>query len=49
VNYKISFQEMSKRGKKVLSKQPKISLEEIKKNLQKIKVQSTQENRKKRN
>jgi len=49
VNYKISFQEMSEKGKKVLSKQAKISLEEIKKNLQKIKVQSTQENRKRRN
>lgn len=36
---------MSEKGKKVLSKQAKISLEEIKKNLQKIKVQSTQENR----
>jgi hypothetical protein len=40
---------MTEKGKKVLSKQPRLTLEEVKKNLQKIRIQAIQENRKKRN
>ena len=46
MNYKISFEEMSERGKKVLENQPKVTLEEAKKQVQDIKNASKSKDKK---
>ena len=48
MNYNISFQEMAKKGMEVISKQPPISLEDAKKQVEKLKKLSTQKNKKQR-
>ena len=48
MNYKISFTEMTEKGKKTLSKQSRVTLEEAKLQVQELKISSTQKNKKQR-
>ncbi len=48
MNYNISFQERAKMGMEIISKQPPVSLEAAKKQVENLKKMSTQKNKKQR-
>jgi hypothetical protein len=48
MNYKISFQEMEKKNKEILSKQPPVSLEQARAQVKRVKERSIQKNKKKK-
>ncbi|HEY5408712.1 MAG TPA: hypothetical protein VIJ92_16575 [Ginsengibacter sp.] len=49
MNYKISFQEMSEMGQKILSKQSPITLKQAKEQVERLKLLSVKKNKKQRN
>ncbi len=48
MNYKISFQEMGEQGKKLLSKQPPVTLQQARAQVKMLKEQGIQKDKKKK-